>query len=578
MCALFPLPKDKAGVSMFGFLTPVRNEVTDPLLNPAAAQSFWQALSSHDALAAQQALCKALSDPVPRGKSTLVRLQALLVLDQLSRKLVDALLSSDAGNPDAPSGVSRAWQAAFDVCRSFSRAYGHFLRLMRDNQEFAGQREPQSLVLLRIFRQRQLELLLRPFTDERAPAFSWKEIHDAYKFAEAHELLGEAVPVKHNPEVSAVETRLEREYVHVLMQDLMNGGHFPPHEASWINKCIPRWCLALALKPDEAQGDAYRFVVNPEGDAGLVRSNAEVADSALCLDMTPVLKAINAQIGALREGAERSASGSSLGRGRQLKLLQKVSALCVAERPVIERRAERRRTALTVEVVVGLPQILGRLRNKSEEAIAAAPPLANNEDMTISGFGPASQGSTIAPIEGSTEMQLPAGTALSAQLTMVDESDNGCRLQGPALADNPTIPGALLAFRESGSSGPWTLAVIRRIKKRLAGRRVEIGVEYLGKNPRWIVIVVGDPDSGARAASRPEPRFAGVYLPAVADSPIKTLVLPACGLAAGDQLSVRSRTSLHTVRLKEPFDEQAEFIWVPFEIVDQWVKNEPVSI
>jgi hypothetical protein len=54
-------------------------------------------------------------------------------------------------------------------------------------------------------------------------------------------------------------------------------------------------------------------------------------------------------------------------------------------------------------------------------------------------------------------------------------------------------------------------------------------------------------------------------------------VLPARGLGPEDRLSVRSRTSVHTIQLKEPLEEQAEFIWSPFEILERWLKDEPAS-
>ena len=153
-------------------------------------------------------------------------------------------------------------------------------------------------------------------------------------------------------------------------------------------------------------------------------------------------------------------------------------------------------------------------------------------------------------------------------------------MHGPTLATNPTIPGALIAFREDAAS-PWTLAVVRRVKKRLAGRRVEIGVEYLGSAPKWVVVVVPDSDAGpGKTHDRESPRFAALYLPASAEHPmlpIKTLVLPARGLSPGDRLSVRSRTSVHTIQLKEPLEEQADFIWSPFEILERWLKDEPAS-
>ena len=77
-----------------------------------------------------------------------------------------------------------------------------------------------------------------------------------------------------------------------------------------------------------------------------------------------------------------------------------------------------------------------------------------------------------------------------------------------------------------------------------------------------------------------QPRFAALYLSESGKQPvlpIKTLVLPAQGLSPGDRLSVRSRTSVHTIRLKESLEEQADFIWSPFEILERWLKDEPAS-
>src|SRR5215471_11580093 len=123
-------PPNKAGNSMFGFLTPVQNETADPLKDVAAADLFWQSLPKDDPSAARQAICKALAEPVVRAGSSVDRLQALLVLDQHARALFDALLVNDlARNAQASSG--RSWQAALELCRGFGRAYGQFLRLMR---------------------------------------------------------------------------------------------------------------------------------------------------------------------------------------------------------------------------------------------------------------------------------------------------------------------------------------------------------------------------------------------------------------------------------------------------------------
>lgn len=569
---------------MFGFLTFVGNEASDALTDAVAAESFWRALPKDDPIAAQKALCNALAQPAARASSNIDRLRALQALDQRARTLVDAsLVHAVEGNPRTPSEWSQSWQAAFELCRSFGRIYGQFLRSMRDGQGFEGGLDQQAYVLLRLFQHRQIELLLRPFSDEQSTCFSWKDVHDAYRFAQSRGLLHQEFPINRNHSSGVVETTLEREYLHVLMQDVMNGGNFPPHDAFWVSQRIPRWCQALLLESHEVRRVEHGFVVDPNGDAGLARSSGESAGTSLCLDMASVLESIGDEIASLREGFGRPSQGSSMGRGRQLRVLHKLNVLCAPERPVIARRGDRKPTALTVEVAVGLAQILRALRNDPDEAVAAAPRIAaKSEAVTSTEFGAAEDSTGAYPTGASTVTQGSTGAAMAshALLTMVDRSDSGCRLHGPALVTNPPTPGVLIAFREDAAS-PWALAVVRRVKKRLAGKRVEIGVEYLGKDLRRVVVVVLDTDTKPGKTPGMEPtRFAALYLPESATHPvlpIKTLVLPARGLAPDDRLSVRSRKSIHTIRLKEPLEEQADFIWSPFEILDRRLKDEQIS-
>jgi hypothetical protein len=567
---------------MFAFLTPVGPESASPLTDVVAAETFWRTLPHDDPIAAQVAVCETLADPMTRGSPSLDRLRALLALDEHARMLVDALLFTEvAGNPQSPSLETQCRQAAFELCRSFGRVHTQFLGSMRDSPRFQGWREYLPFVVLRLFQHRRIELTLRPFVDERSTRFPWKELHEVYRFAQSRELLHDDLPVNRRHSASALDTTPEREYIHVLLQDLLNGGHFPPPDALWISQNLPRWSEALALESHQGRSAKPRFVADPDGGSGLARSNLDSPGLGLCLDTASFLASIGEEIASLRDVPGRPSEGSSLGPGRQLKLLRKLSELCSPERQVIARRGERKPMALTVEVAVGLPQILRMLRNKPEVAVAAAPrTVATSEGITIMGYGGFAGDSTDGNLGGEntiTQWSIPGVIAAHPPLTMVDHSDSGCRLHGPTLATNPIMPGSLIAFRE-GVATPWTLAVVRRVKKRLAGKRVEIGAEYLGRDPRWVIVVVPDSDtSPSRRPGSAPTRFAALYLPQSAVLPMKTLVLPARGLAPEDRLSVRSRTSVHTIQLKEPLDEQAEFIWSPFEILDRWLKDEPAS-
>ncbi len=562
---------------MFGFLSPIRPELTGPLTNQVAAESFWRALPHEDPIAVQMAVCETLADPMTRSGPSLDRLRALLALDERARTLVDALVFGDAaGTPRSSSLDVQSWQAAFEICRSFGRVHTQFLGSACESPRFKGWREHLPRVLLCLFQHRQIELLLRPFVDERSTRFPWKALAEVYRFMQSSGMLHDSLPVKRRHSASVLDTTLEREYIHVLLQDLMNGGHFPPHDALWISQRIPRWSGELALESNRGRSAKSRFVVDPDGESGLARPNSDSPDPGLGLDTTSLLAALRDEIVSLRDVTGRPGEGSSLSPGRQLKLLSKFSDLCSPERQVIARRGEREPVALTVEVVVGLPQILRTLRNKPGAA-------ATSDGMASAEFGGSGEDSTIGTFGGEntvTRLSIPGQIATHPPLTMVDHSDSGCRLHGPALATSPILPGSLIAFRADVDE-PWTVAVVRRVKKRMAGKRVEIGVEYLGADPRWVIVVVPDSDaSPARPPGGAPPRFAALYLPQSAVNPVlpmKTLVLPALGLAPEDRLSVRSRTSVHTIQLKEPLDEQAEFIWSPFEIVERWLREEPAS-
>ena len=86
--------------------------------------------------------------------------------------------------------------------------------------------------------------------------------------------------------------------------------------------------------------------------------------------------------------------------------------------------------------------------------------------------------------------------------------------------------------------------------------------------------------ASGQGADNESQRFAGLYLSESSEHPMlpmKTLVLPASGLSPGTRFQVRSRRSVHTIRLKEPLEEQADFVWTPFEILDRWTKDEPAA-
>ena len=261
---------------MLNFVTLARSDAADRLADVAAADAFWQTLPRTDPIAAQEAVCGALAESIARGRPSVSRLRALLALDQRAGALVDALLINyDAGDGKPPSLERPHWQAALALCWSFDQAHRRFLSSMRESAFFQGWRGYLPQVVLRLFHHRQIELLLRPFVPELSIRSSWKELHEAYRFAVSQGVPRQPLAITRCHSRQKIETTLEREYIHLLLQDFINGGHFPPYDAFWANRSIPRWCEKAVLEPHDALRAAHRLVVDPDGDAGLARATRE---------------------------------------------------------------------------------------------------------------------------------------------------------------------------------------------------------------------------------------------------------------------------------------------------------------
>ena len=122
-----------------------------------------------------------------------------------------------------------------------------------------------------------------------------------------------------------------------------------------------------------------------------------------------------------------------------------------------------------------------------------------------------------------------------------------------------------MAFRDD-QGAPWTLAIVRRLK-RMVGDNVEVGVEHIGRNPQRVLMIV----PGAGEAAAKGDRVVALYLPesdAYPRIPIKTLLLPASEYVPGRVLTMLSTMNEAKVRLKDPIENQRDFVWASFDLVE----------
>jgi hypothetical protein len=99
-------------------------------------------------------------------------------------------------------------------------------------------------------------------------------------------------------------------------------------------------------------------------------------------------------------------------------------------------------------------------------------------------------------------------------------------------------------------------------------------VEYLGRKPRFVKMVADDDCdlAIAEAPDRASRCCAALYLPPSEEHPtmpIKTLLLPACEFRAGRDVTLLSSNATHRIHLNEPIQQQFEYVWTSFALVDK---------
>ena len=562
---------------MFGFLTPARREQAGPLANVGVVDHFWRSLPRNDPLNAQKSICEALADVALEKDLNRDQLRALLALDQRARALGGALLVNyGARSASAKPFERRYWRAAIELSRAFATTLEYFLRYMRNEPAARNWREYAPAVVLRMFRHRQVEFLLRPFVNDAPIPETWAELHATYQFVESQGWAHHAIPDKGERE-GDVPSTLQKEYIHILLLDLMNGGQFSPYDAFWLSRWVPHWTHTVALHTSLAEGsaEADHFVVDLDSAEGLKRVSPGSLGHALYIDATPLVASIASEIESLRDPLNPVRIPSSFGSPRQVKLLRKAANSYSPLPPRVNRRGERKPASSAVKAVIGLGHIVKMLRYEEKRKAMAAPlPVPEVEEITITVTGGYTQ-SSVESVDTDGPNGTPSGHEFGVQhhlWQLKDKSASGCRLRAPSQDASRVVPGTLVAIRDDESMR-WSLVVVRRLKTRI-GDRVDIGVEYLGQNPRGVTMALeasaldGTPESGNQASGV----FTALYLRESAKQPImpfKTLIMAAGTLTGTRSLTLRSANAEYTVRLKEPIEEQDDFVWVPYEVLDR---------
>ena len=555
----------------------VPNALVPGPANGTAEEALRALLPGADPVAAQSLLCKELSRLAAPTQSGEAALRAVLVLDPHAERVGKRLLTAYAeGDAQLRAFDARYLISARLLSRSFAQAYERLLAHLKDPAGEAWRRNVVT-VLVRLFRHRQSELLLRLLRYKRDSSEQWRQLHLAYRFAQSNALEHDRLAAAGDRE-AAGEGTVHQHFVELLLLGAMNTGSVSPRELVWASNWLAEWSTLLTLQPVRA-GDAARrsgsgFVVDLGGNEGLTRVQPG-AGGDLHLDTTALVTRIDEEIAALNGSRDDEPPESSTGREASIALLAKLKILYSPHPVQFTRRGERRFMAATVQSMCGLRHIVRTVRDEAhtrEGTVARSS--RQREGITISpnsGYGDSFPGTVFHATASHAPLTISAPTVRAPGTWQArDWSDSGCRLRGRAADLNDVIPGSLMCIREH-QDAPWTVSIVRRLR-RLMVDHVEISLEFIGRKPRFVKLVTaGDPLPSFRDDPSGKRRtFGAIYLPLSEKRPtlpIKTLVVPVAAFDQGQVVTLLSSEARYSLRFNKALEHHADFVWTTFTLI-----------
>jgi hypothetical protein len=544
--------------------------------NGTADEAFRAVAAGDDPIAAQSLLCKELSRLAAPSHSGDAALHAVLALDAHAQRVGKRLLTAYAeGDDEARAFDARYLISARLLSRSFAQAYE---RLLAHFQAPAAEtwRRNVVTVLVHLFRHRQAELLLRLLRYKRDSSEQWRQVHMAYRFAQANAMDQYSLAIVRD-DAAADDRTVHHHFIELLLVGVMNTGQLSPRELVWASQWLAAWSTLLALRPVDAKvlprADAG-FVVDLDGNEGLTRLEAG-ARADLHLDTAPLIARIDEEIAVLNEPPDDEPFAPSSGRDAAIALLAKLRIMFSPHPVQFNRRGEREVMSATVQSMCGLRHAVRVVREEAHSRAGSAPATGRQRDgITISpGNGAADSfpGTVFHAATSHAPLTISSPTIRSPGTWQAkDWSDSGCRLRGRAADLNDVIPGSLICIREH-QDAPWTVAIVRRLR-RLMVDHVEISLEFIGRKPRFVKLIAA---RSATPSADEEPNgkrktFGALYLPLSEKRPtlpIKTMLVPVAAFEEGRVMTLMSSEARYSLRFNKALEHHADFVWTTFTLI-----------
>ena len=529
-----------------------------------------------DPIEIQTAVSEAIARLIQGGAPEIGQLEALFALERHAQPVSELLLAQYVGG-DAQIGSFewKAWHSALRLCQSLFQANEYFLEHIRTVGD-DNWRDHEPTVQVQMFEHRKLEFLLRFLRYKKRSPELWRQLHEMYRLAHERNLVSLDAGTEADGRRRSMR-KLEQLYLQILLLEAMNSGQFSPREALWAYRWFTRWAsgpgLHLVEVSDRPHFEPKGFVLDPAGSDGLRRALV-VGGNLLYLDSSPLTAMIDQEIASLRDRAALPNQSGPAVRAGQLALLEKLSILFAPNPVNIARRSERKAVSLSVQAIAGFPAIVEELWRSGQQRGVPDTSLATpGNEKTVSSLDVP----TFSPLLAANGDAGPISLSMSGpfdalpQIWQVkDRSDSGCRMRAQITDLNHVIPGSLIALRDN-ETAPWSVAVVRWFR-RLMVDHVEIGVEYLGREPRYVKMAANSDNDVANAEAREQRCFAALYLPPSEKHPtmpIKTLLFPTRDFKAGCDVTLLASNAVYRMRLSEPIQQQFEYVWTSFSVIEK---------
>ena len=554
---------------MFGFGKTVR----DPLADVKSTERWLASFPTNDPLAIHGEVLTELGRIAePAARRTPQRLEAVFFLDSQCGGLRKSLTAQYIEHATRSSKIEhQLWSALFDLTQAYLVTYYAFAREVSHHAQSPKWQQLLPELLCRQIVHMGLDAKIRLYRYEQWIPAKWAELHGLFSLACSRKI--ERVQLTLGPGNGS--TTIEHEYLVALLLQLMNAGNMTARHLEWVAAELDEWCtpLRLSLEPSSVTS----FYVDMGARDGLRRRTpAPLEGRVLFLDTRPLHSVLMGNVVMLEQKIRgQPLSDRTPKRSEQLGLLTKLASQVDPEFKPFARRGERTAAAGTVDAIVGFAKISAFLREEEQTPMPSA--------EHGKSFGGTMELAVFGRMRNETDRRAELARRRFASFAapggpweIKDVSQTGFRLLAPMSVANMVTLGTLAAIRPHGQT-PWTLGIVRRMK-RMTADRAEIGLQIIA-NTLIGVDLIEQRKSGADAdysvdgeATTINGRtFHGLFLALrkrEADNTVQSLIVPAVEYQPTKRLKLMTSKAINPVRFGRLLEQQPDWVWATIEPLD----------